>query len=98
MSPHDFGWAIQALKKGLRVTRPGWNGKGMYLFLGKVASFSLEAESLEQMQAALASSENFVQDQIQRCIFMRDAQGNIQPGWVASQPDMLAEDWMVFDG
>lgn len=88
MEPHDFGWAIRALKQGKRVARSGWNGKGMYLFLGKVASFSLEGESLEQ-------AENFVQDQIRPCIFMRDAQGNLVPGWLASQTDMLAEDWTV---
>lgn len=97
MEPHDFGWAIRALKQGLRVTRPSWNGKGMYLFLGKVASFSLEAQSLEQVQRAMEQAENFTQDSIRPCVFMRDAQGKLVPGWAASQTDMLAEDWMVVE-
>lgn len=33
MHPSDFGWAIQALKNGHRVSRSGWNGKGMWLGL-----------------------------------------------------------------
>lgn len=30
---NDFGWALTALKDGFRVTRTGWNGKGMWLAL-----------------------------------------------------------------
>ena len=33
MNPQDFGWALGALKLGCRVTRQGWNGRGMWLAL-----------------------------------------------------------------
>ena len=33
MEEHDFGWALKMLKAGKRLTRSGWNGKGMYLEL-----------------------------------------------------------------
>lgn len=69
----DFGDAIRALKKGERVTRPGWNGKGMWL----------------QIQRPDEHSEMTLP-----YIFMRTAQGDLVP-WLASQTDVLAEDWDV---
>ena len=35
MTGNDIGWAVARMKAGHRVTRPGWNGKGMYLWLCK---------------------------------------------------------------
>ena len=70
-----FGQAISKLKEGKRVTRPGWNGKGMYLFLNR----------WERPDAPA----------YEPCIVMRTADGAFQPGWLASQADMLAEDWQV---
>jgi hypothetical protein len=83
MGPRDFGWAIRQLKVGANVAREGWNGRGMWLFL-------------EQCPGVYPPGElgtRFTQDQIRPCICMRDAQGMIVPGWLASQTDMLAEDW-----
>ena len=34
---------------------------------------------------------------MQHCIGMKTADGNMQPGWVASQTDMLAEDWVIVE-
>ena len=34
-----FGEALEALKKGRRVSREGWNGKRMYLFFGRWERF-----------------------------------------------------------
>ena len=72
----NFGQAIELLKQGGRITRPGWNGKGMYLWL-------------ERWEAFRDHRPNFAP-----CIIMQTAQGARQPGWLASQADMLAEDWM----
>lgn len=33
MGVRDFGWALMELRAGKKVTRPGWNGKGMWLAL-----------------------------------------------------------------
>ena len=76
---HDIGWAVRQLKAGRRVTRPGWNGKGMYLFL--------ETASMRRM------GEDYPP-----CIGMFTAQGKYQLGWLASQPDLLATDWMLAGG
>ena len=76
-SGHDIGWAMEQVKAGHRVCRPGWNGKGMYLYL--MPSFVLEAVSRARLY--------------EPCITMHTAQGKEQPGWLASQPDLLATDW-----
>lgn len=79
----DFGHAIRALKAGKRVQRMGWNGKGMFLFLFLLRP---DGEALERSCGGLP---------VRPCIAMRTADGAIQPGWLASQADILGEDWQV---
>ena len=79
---HDFGWALWHLKEGKRVTRPGWHGKGMWLYL-------------EPWDASVYLDEG--SPRFQPCIVMRTAEGTMQPGWLASQADMLAEDWRLVE-
>ena len=76
----SFGEAIKYLKRGMKVARKGWNGKGMYLFLtdGKDLTSCL-------------SSGDF---KCESSVCMKTAQNNICVGWLASQTDMLAEDWI----
>ena len=74
MNRRGIGWAVKQMEAGKRVTRPGWNGKGMYLYLTSVTAG------------------------FEPCIVMYTAQGTHQPGWLASQPDLLATDWMLADG
>ena len=76
----SFGEAIKYLKRGLKVARKGWNGKGMYLFLA-------DGEDL----TSCISSGDF---KCTSSVCMKTAQNNICVGWVASQTDMLAEDWV----
>jgi hypothetical protein len=73
----NFGEAIQALKDGKRVARAGWNGKNMALHL----------------EDWLEGKLDFSGRQYEPCIVMLTAQGKFQPGWLASQADMLADDW-----
>lgn len=82
----DFGTALRLLKDGKCVARSGWNGKNMYLFLGRVRDF----EGLPAVMGGWADP-----DTTRECIFMVDAQGMLVPGWLASQTDMLAEDWVM---
>ena len=77
-----FGLAIEAMKKGLKVARKGWNGKGMFLFLAY-------GEDLTNC---------LFKEQEPKCIdsiCMYTAQGTVCVGWLASQADMLAEDWEI---
>ena len=79
----SFGDAIKYLKRGLKVSRKGWNGKGMYLF---VADGEDLTSCLSEGDFECASS-----------VCMKTAQNTICVGWLASQADMLSEDWTFFE-
>lgn len=76
----SFGDAIKYVKRGLKVARKGWNGKGMYLFLA-------DGEDL----TSCLSTGDF---KCASSVCMKTAQNTICVGWLASQADMLAEDWV----
>lgn len=76
----SFGDAIKYVKRGLKVARKGWNGKGMYLFLA-------DGEDL----TSYLSTGDF---KCASSVCMKTAQNTICVGWLASQADMLAEDWV----
>ncbi len=84
----SFGDAISALKAGKRVAREGWNGKGMFLFLVSGSTFLVNREPL------LSILGEGAQVQYHAHIDMMTAQGYVVP-WLASQADMLSEDWML---
>lgn len=81
-----FGWAIERLKDGAKVARMGWNGKNMFLFL--VAGSQFKVNSAPLLGIYPEGTE------INYCphIDMKTADNKIVP-WLASQTDMLAEDW-----
>ena len=86
----NFGWALEMLKDGLKVCRSGWNGKGMWLVLvaGQVAPVQPDS-----VYAKGGKSEVVINPHID----MMTATGEMQPGWLASQTDMLAEDWEIVE-
>jgi hypothetical protein len=75
----DIGQAVKEMRNGNRVCRTGWNGKGMWLIL------------IHPGNAMHTSSAG--KFDMQPCIGMKTADGNMQPGWLASQTDLLAMDW-----
>lgn len=85
----NFGEALHALKDNRWVRRAGWNGKGMHLYL--------EADLHRSMPRASVRGKITYTDEgkYEPCIVMFTAQQKHQPGWLASQADMLAEDWEV---
>jgi hypothetical protein len=85
----NFGEALAALKDGERVAREGWNGKGMWLVLVPSSVGITFTEGSIYHKAGLANGT------INAHIDMKTATGEMQPGWLASQADMLAEDWVV---
>lgn len=92
----NFGQAIEALKQGKRVARTGWNGKGMWLALtkgSKIHAASARGGSAK-LKAAVDPDDTI---NIAAHIDMRAADGTLVVGWLASQTDMLAEDWMVVE-
>ena len=84
----DFGEALKALKGGEKVARAGWNGKGMFLFLVPGSRFTVNRPPL------LGIYEEGAVVDYHAHIDMKTAQGYVVP-WLASQADMLAEDWEI---
>ena len=84
----SFGYALEAMKHGERVARAGWNGKDMYIFIASEPDFTTDADI-----SALDNREVAVGD----VICMKTAQDTFQLGWLASQADMLAEDWYIVE-
>lgn len=80
----DFGFAISHLKAGRRVARQGWNGKGMFLFLIKAQEWTYTNGKWDNYPLLPA-------------IAMKTATGEVLMGWLASQTDMLSEDWVVVE-
>lgn len=90
-----FGLAIEALKKGHRVAREGWNGKGMWLSLSCDGTREVSAENFWSPHNAQHARDNGGKATVLPSITMKTATGEILMGWLASQTDMLAEDWYV---
>ncbi len=81
----DFGDAIKALKEGNKLSRSGWNGKEQYIEL---------AERISYMNPHGAIINEGHADIGNKAIAFVGTRG-IQLGWLASQADMLAEDWYI---
>ena len=93
----SFGMVLEALKAGQRVARAGWNGKGMWLSLSCDGSREVAAENFWSPHNAEFARENGGSATVQPCITMKNAKGEIQMGWLATQSDMLSDDWMIAD-
>ena len=81
----NFGEAVYALKQGKKVARNGWNGKGMWLI-------HIAGEAVAQAIADRYSDGNAIP--VLEAIYMKTSTGELVP-WLASQTDVLAEDWAV---
>ncbi len=93
----NFGQAIEALKKGKRVAREGWNGKGMFLFLLPASTVPITVihdPALRSVIEEEVGGDNF---EALGSIRMFTADKKILTGWLASQTDMLSEDWVIFN-
>lgn len=89
-----FGDALQALKHGNKVSRSGWNGKGMWLAYSP-GSKSLPSERFWAGPNREFAAANGGTADVLPCITMKTATGEILMGWLASQTDMLSEDWGI---
>ena len=86
----NFGLAIEAAKKGAKITRRGWNGKGMFLYYVPEGRYPARTDAAK----SIATEDGKVD--YGAYIAMKTAQGNVVP-WLASQTDILADDWEVIE-
>jgi len=88
-----FGSALELLKRGHKVSRSGWNGKGMFISLSETSDVVLKAENFWSPHNKQFAEDNGGSAIVAPCITMKTAQGKIVMGWLASQEDMLSSDW-----
>lgn len=91
----DFGKAIKALKKGRKVTRKGWNGKGMYLWLK--APVTIKEEWCQDPILLGIARQNGGSVEGLGTICMKTADNKVLTGWNPSQTDVLSEDWGILN-
>jgi len=100
MPEHNFGWAIQQMKAGKKVARAGWNGKDMWVALMPGMSLppfnSQEpGKKVNDRTARLIGADTPLETL--PYIAMWTADKKWLPGWLASQTDMLADDWDIVE-
>lgn len=89
----NFGQAIEALKEGKKVCRSGWNGKGMFIYLQEGS----EINGTLMRNEAIKTYYGDKTVKINPHIDMKAADDTLVIGWLASQTDMLAEDWEIVE-
>ena len=91
-----FGMAVEAMKRGAKVARKGWNGKGMWLCVPLCdGPKEIPATGIWGKANAEYAEKNGGTVKVMPYVTMKTADGAIVMGWLASQTDMLAEDWEI---
>jgi len=93
MGTPDFGWALELLKRGRKMAREGWNGKGMYITYKPGYPDGIVANEATRKAHNLPEGATII---YRPYLEMKTADGSIVP-WLASQTDILAEDWQVVE-
>lgn len=92
-----FSEALEALKDGKRIAREGWNGKNMYVYKSGGGTFSMETADMNPKV-----KEDLIKRGLKEVTFldhvnMVSATTDIVVGWLASQTDMLSNDWQILE-
>ena len=83
----NFGKALEAHKEGKKVAREGWNGKNQYIELATNVSYKNPKGEIVNVDHATMGN--------QAIAFVGTS--GVQLGWLASQSDMLSEDWKIVE-
>lgn len=102
----NFGDALEAAKKGYAISREGWNGKNQKVYLVKGAfdgtALNISNPIPENHESRIAGiklplfevGDKGIGTRLPN-LNIRTSDGNVQTGWLATQSDMLAEDWGI---
>lgn len=83
----NFGEALERVKSGKKIQREGWNGKNQFVELGSHVSYVRpNGEAVNANHEAMGNQ-----------VLVFYGTSGVQVGWLASQADMLAEDWRAAD-
>ena len=81
----NFGQALDAIQRGQKAAREGWNGKNQYIEIASNISYiNSDVYTVNEDHSAIGN----------KAIAFVGTSG-VQLGWLASQADMLAEDWRI---
>lgn len=95
-----FGHAIEAAKQGHKIARRGWNGQGMFvaymppMYLPPANSQALGKKVNDRTAKFIGPDAPL---DCQPYFAMYNAQKQWIPGWLATQSDMLSDDWRIVD-
>lgn len=91
--PFEFSAALEHVKRGLRIYREAWNGKGQYVYMQEGMKIK---KGMARNEILAGYLETVGEAKIHNHLDMKNAQGEIMVGWAATQTDMLAVDWYAF--
>ena len=84
----NFGEALEVVKEGKRISRQGWNGKGMYVYYVPANSYKACTETAKKEFGDMVPYNPY---------FAIKNVNNIVSTWVPSVNDCLAEDWFIVE-
>lgn len=111
MNTVTFGEALEAVKQGKLIARSGWNGKNMFVF--QRPEDLIQTSTIKNIKSLPESVKNWIDKNVDDKInageegltevkftaylCMKAADNTIVNGWLASQTDMLANDWTILE-
>lgn len=92
-----FGQALEAVKQGKKIARSGWNGKNMWVAMKKGKVLDLAKHDIWTQHVKDVAVANGGTVEILSYLTMKTVDNKIVMGWLASQTDMLADDWEIVE-
>lgn len=92
----SFSEALSLIKLGYKVARVGWNGKGMWICYGQ-GNKECPASQFWNSHTRAFAEANGGKAEVLPYLIMKTADNKILMGWLASQTDMLADDWGIVE-
>ena len=92
-----FSDALTMLKLGHRVARSGWNAANQWLSVSNLNTADVPADRFWSPHNREYAEQNGGSAQVPPCITIKNAQGQVQMGWVPSQGDLFANDWVILE-
>ena len=95
-----FGKAIKLMKQGYKLKRANWNGDNQFVFFVRGTTLERLIPSFytfDRVDGNLHSLVNHPNTTVSDLLAIKTTSGQIQFGWLASQTDMLSDDWEVIE-
>lgn len=86
-----FSKALEAVKKGYRIQRKGWNGKDMWIIYQPGGYVIANKNDAKGLGIPIGTNLTFLP-----FLLMKTADNCYVP-WLASQTDILSDDWIILD-